>query len=46
MVHTATPEDKHKCPKCGSNHIDGVYDAGKLLLYCLDCGYDETESKN
>lgn len=43
MVHEATSSDKHKCPKCNSRHVDGVYDEGKLNLYCLDCGYDESD---
>ncbi len=40
MVHKATEEDKHKCPMCGSNHVDGVFEGKKMIIICLDCGFE------
>jgi len=46
MVHTARPEDKYKCSKCGSSHVD-VYDMdGKRRHACLDCGFEEEKTRN
>jgi len=34
-----------KCPKCGSRHIDADEVEGKLVHYCLECGYKEGSGK-
>ncbi|MBS3167561.1 hypothetical protein J4216_00345 [Candidatus Woesearchaeota archaeon] len=36
-------ENKPKCPKCGSGHVDTVEILGSKFLICLNCGYDESE---
>lgn len=41
MVHTALPEDKHRCKKCGSSHVDIFALEGKRYQACLDCGEEE-----
>lgn len=42
MVHTHGAGD-WKCPKCGSKHIDADEIKGKLIHYCMECGYREGE---
>lgn len=41
MVHTARPEDKYRCSRCGSSHVDIYTEKGKQVQACLDCGYEE-----
>lgn len=42
MVHTDVPEGKPRCKRCGSGHIDGVRERGRIWLICMDCGWDES----
>lgn len=38
MVHIASKNAAHKCPKCGSGHVDLV--DNKKVLVCFDCGFE------
>lgn len=40
MVHQHGAGD-WRCPKCRSKHVDADEVKGKLVHYCMECGYHE-----
>tara|TARA_Y100000034_G_scaffold8670_1_gene9348 strand:+ start:59 stop:193 length:135 start_codon:yes stop_codon:yes gene_type:complete len=37
-----THNEKFKCSKCGTSHVDVYDEDGKRYISCLNCGFEET----